>query len=368
MNNPKIQELLKVIDSVDFKEFWWGSKLLEECCKVKDPRIVTALAIRHNCLRNKKADSAHVIRNTIKEIEGPGFKTLWKLIDNEKSKKNIVTNANNPYYEPWAAAYIIGEIAGAYGLQDTCDRLTTLHSPRHYLLVRLATHLLVRYNRIRYQGDPTITIKDVATGKSSTVHTRDYDLELYNRQMLRRKQENEYFVPVEREVLEKLEQRLSMLPPMLIPGAMSEIKEMMYNVPVKARAETSRLVNKEGLVTGGVTKYQDGSHLFHGTGNADVHTLVISMFIFFASDISKSDQEKFSRWAGISEKEWTQEHRETFALVLYHYLQEESDKEKDLPPEVKDAADVLLEKDAIPQLTKELSPEVKDIFRRLFVL
>lgn len=368
MDESKILKLLQAIDTVDFREFWWGSKLLEKCRKAKDPRVAIALTTRHHCLGNKKADSAHVIRNAIKEVEGTEFKTLWKLIDGVKNHSDLVSDIDNPYSKPWGAAYIIGEMGGAGALEETCARLTTRHDPRYYLLTRLATHLLVRYSRIRYQGEPTITIKDVKTGKSSKVRTREFDLELYERQMLRRKQEDEYFVPVEMKLMEKLNRRMSRLPQRVVPGTMSEIRKLMSNVPVITGEETSRLVNKEGLMTGGVTKFKDGKHLFHATDNADVQTMVISTFIMFASDISKPDQIIFSRWAGMSEEEWTQDHRETFALVLYHYLQEESGKEKDLPPEVRNAANLLLEKGAVPPVTKELSTTVKNIFKRLFVL
>jgi hypothetical protein len=43
--------------------------------------VVKVLCIRHHCLQNKQADSCHVIRNTIKTIDGPAFPSLWHKQD-----------------------------------------------------------------------------------------------------------------------------------------------------------------------------------------------------------------------------------------------------------------------------------------------
>ena len=81
MNNAEIEKLVDDIDAIDFREFWWGSKLLDRCMQTKDSRVVKVLCIRHDCLQNKQADSCHVIRNTIKTIDGPAFPSLWHKQD-----------------------------------------------------------------------------------------------------------------------------------------------------------------------------------------------------------------------------------------------------------------------------------------------
>jgi hypothetical protein len=73
VNEVEIERLVAEIENVDFREFWWDSNLLRRASQVQDGRVVSALVLRHQCLSNKKAFSAHVIREAIKAIDGPGF-------------------------------------------------------------------------------------------------------------------------------------------------------------------------------------------------------------------------------------------------------------------------------------------------------
>ena len=57
-----------------------------------------------------------------------------------------------------------------------------------------------------------------------------------------------------------------------------------------------------------------------------------------------------------------------FALTLYNYFLEIREQDNDLPPEVMNAVNMLLEKGAVPSLAKELTPEVREVFRKMFVL
>ena len=75
------------IESVDFKEFWYGSKLLAEAAKYKEHgvtdekfRVTKALVMRHHYLQNKSAGSCIVLRHAIKEIQGIYFNTLWDML------------------------------------------------------------------------------------------------------------------------------------------------------------------------------------------------------------------------------------------------------------------------------------------------
>jgi hypothetical protein len=168
---------------------------------VKDARITEALLIRHHCLGNKRADSAHVIRNTIKEIEGKNFPILWGCIDRETDTNRLIGAIEDPYSKTWAAAYVLGEVGGAPALSNVTERLTSFHTARHFLTAKLAFHLVMRYMQIQKAGEPTITEMDVKTGRTIEIPTRIRHPDIYQRQMLRRKQENEYFVPVQKDML-----------------------------------------------------------------------------------------------------------------------------------------------------------------------
>ncbi len=368
MDETGILKLVNEIDEVDFRKFWWGSSLLDKCSQIKDSRIVNALLVRHQHLGNKEADSAHLLRNTIKEIEGPDLRTLWVHIDNAANQREPGSDYGQPYFWQKAAGLVLGKIGGAPALKNTNDRLIPSYSSQYAVLGKLAVHLLTRYGQISHQGEPRIVVQDIKTGQSSEVSSCEFDQEIYERQMLRRKQENEYFVPVDKDLLNKLNRNLSMLPPAVIPAPMSTIRKMVLDIPTKTATETSYLMNQEGAITGGVARFPDGRHLFIAGDKPDQHTMIIISFIMFASMIPISDQIIFSNWAGLSEKEWSQNHRETFALTLYNYFLEIKEQDNNLPPEVMNAVDMLLEKGAVPSLVKKLSPEVKEVFKKMFVL
>lgn len=368
MDQAAILKLVSEIDTVDFREFWWGSSLLDKCNQVKDPRIVNMLLVRHQHLGNKEADSAHLLRNTIKEIEGPDFRTLWSHIDHAANQREARSDYGQQDFWQNAAGLVLGEIGGAPTLKKTNDRLIPSYSSQYDILGKLAVHLLTRYSQIRHQGEPRIVVQDVKTGKTSKVPSRKVDQEIYERQMLRRKQENRFFVPVDMDLLDGLSKNLSMLPPNSVPASMNAIRRMLLDVPTTKANETSYLMNREGAVTGGVTRSPDGRHLFIAGENPDVHTMIIASFIMFASTIPRSSQVVFSNWAGLSEKEWSQNHREAFAMTLYNYFLEIREQDNDLPPEIMGLVNTLLEKGAVPSLAKELTPEVREVLRKMFVL
>ena len=106
MDETAILKLVNEIDAVDFREFWWGSSLLDKCSQVKDPRIVNMLLVRHQHLGNKEADSAHLLRNTIKEIEGPDLRTLWLHIDNAANQREPSSDYGQQYFWQRAAGFV----------------------------------------------------------------------------------------------------------------------------------------------------------------------------------------------------------------------------------------------------------------------
>lgn len=368
MDEATILKLVYEIDTVDFREFWWGSSLLEGCSKANDPRIVNMLLVRHQHLGNKGADSAHLLRNTIKEIDGPDLRTLWSHIDNVTHQQGKPSKYGDQFAWPEAAGFVIAEIGGAPALQNLAGRLIPSYSSQYALLGTVAAHLLSRYRQIRDLGEPTVVVQDKNTGEKSVVPARDFDQEIYKQQILRRTQENELFVPVEKEVLNNLREYLSMMPPIALPVSLSVFRSMISDVPMKNEIETSYLFSKDGAITGGITQLPNGKHLFAAGDNPNVHTMVILSFVFFASQIPRPDQVVFSRWAGLPEKDWSQDHKETFALALYNYFLEIKEQGSDLPPEVLGMVNMLIEQGAVPSLTKKLTDEVKEVFRKMFVL
>jgi 2-methylcitrate dehydratase PrpD len=210
MNSAEIEKLVDEIDSVDFREFWWGSKLLDRCAQTKDSRVVKGLCIRHHCLQNKQADSCHVIRNTIKIIDGPAFASLWQFITTESDQQRLINTVDDPYSLPWAAAFVLGEIGGKAALSETTGKLANPNTP--YLWVRIAMHLVVRYVQILSEEEPQVEEMDVKTGVLGRFPAKDRYPDVYERQMLRRQQANEYFTSVDPVMVLYLKAHLSRLP------------------------------------------------------------------------------------------------------------------------------------------------------------
>ena len=82
--------LVHEINNVDAREFWWDSDLLHRAARVRDARVIRALALRHHGLSNKEAFSAHVVRNAIKTIDAPDFSLSWSIIDAERDAAQVV--------------------------------------------------------------------------------------------------------------------------------------------------------------------------------------------------------------------------------------------------------------------------------------
>ncbi|MGH8501470.1 MAG: hypothetical protein ACREVE_03190 [Gammaproteobacteria bacterium] len=233
MPGTPIPALLRELDEVDFREFWWGSQLLERCAQTKHPDVVTALLVRHHALSNKKADSAHVLRNAVKDIDGPGFPILWSIIDLVKSQDELVSTIDDHRSLPWAAAYVLGELGGAQALSETTKRLSTAHMQLHFLTAKLAFHLTARYLQILNEQEPTVTELDIKTGQTVTVPTKMRYPDIWQREMLRRTQANEYFVPVESLMLRYLKGHLSRVSDNFVPLPKRDLFNYVDHIPTK---------------------------------------------------------------------------------------------------------------------------------------
>jgi len=215
MNSAEIEKLADDIYAADFREFWWGSKLLERCLQTKDSRVVKVLCIRHHCLQNKQADSCHVIRNTIKTIDGPVFTSLWQFIDSEPDQQRLINTVDDPYSLPWAAAFVLGEIGGKPALSKTTGKLASSTLP--YLWIRIVMHLVVRYLKIISEEEPQVEEMDVKTGTMMRFPAKDRFPDVYEREMLKRQQANEYFTPVDPAMVPYLKAHLNRIPETYYP-------------------------------------------------------------------------------------------------------------------------------------------------------
>ena len=216
MTEIEIQKLVSEIEKVDFREFWWDSPLLARAESVHDPRIVRALATRHQGLSNKEAFSAHVVRQAAKKSDGPQLRAMWSFIDSEKDSIAIVQRMEDFSYIPWAAAFIIGEVGGAYAFTEATARLTPLHSARHHLIVRLLSHVMVRYLSIEKESEPKTTFIDFETGEQETLLSRYVARPEFDMARRRRLESNELFTPLTRQAIQDAKTRLQSIPDTLL--------------------------------------------------------------------------------------------------------------------------------------------------------
>jgi hypothetical protein len=226
---------MEEINNVDFREFWWGSELLTRASFVQDARVVTALVQRHQCLSNKKAFSAHVLRETIKKIDGSNFRLLWNIIDSETDAQVVNEGLNNPFYLPWAAVWVLGEIGGINALTQATARLGPEHAVRLHLIISLISHATTRYHRIQEEGLVTQTFIDLKTGAISSGNPTAADSETYKMEMLRRRQANEYFTPLESETIADLTNGLAAI--LNYPTAISAqmLMASVQKLPIRRR-------------------------------------------------------------------------------------------------------------------------------------
>lgn len=181
MEQTEISRLVNEIQSVNFKEFWYGSKLLEKVKQIENKEITKALALRHHFLQNKKAGSCYVIRHTIKEMEGPYFNTLWDMI------------FSNDYNESDAASFILAEIGGIWTFQKILNLLRDKKVETYSVLIPCLIHLINRYYDIIEETEPTLQIMDVQTKSVKTVKMKNYAPDIYQRTINDRQLSNELF-------------------------------------------------------------------------------------------------------------------------------------------------------------------------------
>ena len=233
MSDQEVRQLVQEIENVSFQEFWWGSALLDRASQARDIRVLQALALRHHGLSNKKAFSAHVLRNTIKVVDAPDFALSWSLIDAETDTSRLIEHLEDFSYVPWAVAFVLGEIGGAGALQGAAIRLGTEHAARHYMIVRILSHLLIRYLTIQTANPPAVTMIDVKTGTMTKSAPIAANAPTHKMEMLRRSQADELFTPLEPSLLQDIGSRLGSIPDDVLNLSRDDFHRALAQIPRK---------------------------------------------------------------------------------------------------------------------------------------
>jgi len=150
LDEKEIENLVTEIENVPFKEFWYGSKLLQRATHFKDERITKALTMRHYYLENKKVGSCSVLRHTIKTLEGPYFNTLWDTL-----QSGNIDQSN-------AASFILSEIGGLWTFQKILNLLRNKRQETYAYLIPCLIKLIARYYEIQNEQEPTMHDRELS--------------------------------------------------------------------------------------------------------------------------------------------------------------------------------------------------------------
>lgn len=181
LDEKEVLTLVNDIETVPFKDFWYGSKLLEKAKHYKDGRVTKALVMRHHYLENKNAGSCYVLRHTIKALEGPYFNTLWEML-----QSGNIEQSN-------AASFILSEIGGLWTFQKSVNLLRNQGQETYLYIIPCVINLIARYYMLQNEQEPTMEVMDVKTEQVQTVTLKSYAPDIFERTMRDRELSNELF-------------------------------------------------------------------------------------------------------------------------------------------------------------------------------
>ncbi|MBI3877427.1 MAG: hypothetical protein HY300_15965 [Verrucomicrobia bacterium] len=216
MTDAEVFQLIREIENAGPNQLSGDGSFFERVEHGRDIRVVRASVLLHHSLTNKKALSAHFLRLAIARNDGPDLRSLWSFIDAENDSAAIVERMDDYSYLPWAATFIIGEVGGASAFAATTTRLASPHQPRFHLLVRLLSHIVVRYLQIGRPEEPTGTIMDISTGERRKVSLRDFDARAYQNELTKRAQADAHFTPLNASIVTDAKRRLQPIPDSLL--------------------------------------------------------------------------------------------------------------------------------------------------------
>ncbi len=183
----EVEQLVEELESVDLRQFWWGSPLLERASRLRSPSVVRSMLLRHHFLQNKEADSCHVIRQAIRCNDGNELPTLWQIIDEVGEAGEMNGQLRDQYSMLWASAFVLGEIGGKPAFGAVVDRLDDADADQQYLLSRVAMHLVFRYSQVQSPEEAEVEYHDLKTGEVDRHRMNDIDPEHYQHVLFRRK-------------------------------------------------------------------------------------------------------------------------------------------------------------------------------------
>jgi len=192
LDKREVENLIAEIENVSFKEFWYGSKLLDKATQHKDERVTIALVMRHYFLENKKAGSCYVLRHTIKTLEAPYFNTLWNML-----QSSDIDQSN-------AASFILSEIGGIWTFQKALNLLRNKGKDTYPYLIPCVINLIARYYEIQNEHEPTMEVMDVKTGQLETVEMKKFAPDIYERTIEDRRISNELFKPTTNDRIDEM--------------------------------------------------------------------------------------------------------------------------------------------------------------------
>lgn len=231
MNEQEIARLVDEIDNAGPTQLWWDSELFNRAARVRDVRVVQALALCHHTLSNKEAFSAHVVRNALETIDAPDFALSWSIIDAEKDAGQLIQRLEDFSYAPWAVAFVLGEVGGAGALRGATARLGLEHAARHYMTVRIISHLLVRYLKIQSPKPATMTMIDLKTGEMTRGIPVEEGSQQQKMETRRRTEADELFTPLESSLANEIKARLAGIPDKLLNCTRDQFEAMLDRVP-----------------------------------------------------------------------------------------------------------------------------------------
>jgi hypothetical protein len=367
----KIKLLEEKIYLVHFTEFTRGSELLKSCSEINDPRLVYALLFRHNGLMNKEADSAHLLRQAIKKIDGPKLNTLWEIIDQKDPLEDLSKSISDPSSMIWEACYVIGEIGGSSALRELSQRLSPRHAQFYHLYVRMLSQLLLRYMRVIDPEEPMINQLDLKTNKISQASARTIPGE-FARIMLRRREENEFFVPISKEIQEELIEKVKHIPDEHFNITKNQMLLLLSRVPLRnenANEEEFAIpsFNEKGERAGRILHDSDGRFSLLLDQKSDQINPLSLLGATIFEDLSDEERRVFSKWANLDQSSWTPEHYQIFSIAFLHYLNEiRLGNIIHTNPKISHHLDVLIKNPNLPPLSKPMSGEILSIFKKYY--
>ncbi|MFH0824404.1 MAG: hypothetical protein V2B18_16750, partial [Pseudomonadota bacterium] len=116
-------------------------------------------------------------------------------------------------------------------LRGAAVRLAPEYAVRHYMIVRIASHILIRYLKIQEARPPAMTMIDVKTGEMTRGVPVADSSPSYKMEMLRRSQADELFTPLEPSLVQDIRSQMGHIPDELLNLTREDLSRVLDGVP-----------------------------------------------------------------------------------------------------------------------------------------